>query len=93
MKRWLLAALLVAGVVCAGAGVALNGGPFRPASFGWTAYAPLSHATYQRVDFTWLVWAPRVGLALVAVGAGAAGAALSALVLLRPSRKVPHPTA
>jgi len=38
------------------------------------------------VDVTWLVWAPRIGTLLLAVGAGCTGAALAALVLRRPSR-------
>jgi heme/copper-type cytochrome/quinol oxidase subunit 1 len=88
MKRRLTIALLIAGVVCAGAGIALAGDPFAPASFGWTAYSPLSNATYQPVDLTWLAWTRRIGLALLALGAGSAGAALSALVLIgrRPRR-------
>ena len=86
MKRRLLIALLVVGVICAGAGIALDGNPFGAASFGWTAYSPLSHATYQPVDLAWLTWAPRVGLALLTLGAGSAGAALTALVLLRTGR-------
>lgn len=86
MKRWPLVFLLVAGVVCAGIGVVVGGNPFQPATFGWTAYSPLSGERYRLVDPAWLVWAPRIGFLLVAVGAGSAGAALAALVLRRPSR-------
>ena len=82
----MLTSLLVVGVICAGAGVSLTANPFGPASFGWTAYSPLSDTAYQPIDLTWFTWAPRVGLALLAVGAGSAGAALSALVLLHRAR-------
>lgn len=82
MKHWILAALLVASVICAGAGIVLSGNPFGPASFGWTAYSPLSSTSYRPVDPTWLRWAPTIGLALLTIGAGSAGAMLSALVLL-----------
>lgn len=89
MQRRLLIALLVAGVVCAGVGVALAGNPFGgAASFGWTAYSPLSGERYQPIDPTWLLWRPRVGLALLAIGAGSAGAALSALIVL--TRRTPR---
>jgi heme/copper-type cytochrome/quinol oxidase subunit 1 len=81
VRVWLLGALLVVGVLCAGAGVALSGNPFAAARFEWTAYAPLSSA--HPIDLTWLIWAPRIGLALVAIGAGTSGAALAALVLRR----------
>lgn len=87
MGRRLLITLLVLGVVCAGFGVALAGNPYSTGSFGWTAYSPLSSASYQPIDITWLVWAPRIGLALAAVGAGTTGAALSALVLRRSPRR------
>ena len=86
MKRWPLIVLLVAGIVCAGIGVQLTGNPFRTVTFGWTAYAPLSGSAYRPVDVTWLVWAPRIGVVLLAVGAGCAGAALAALVLLQRGR-------
>ncbi|GAA4745469.1 hypothetical protein GCM10025783_16600 [Amnibacterium soli] len=86
MKRWPLIVLLAAGIVCAGIGVQLTGNPFQPAKHGWTAYAPLSGATYRPVDVTWLVWAPRIGVVLLALGAGCAGAALAALVLLQRGR-------
>ncbi|RIX31073.1 hypothetical protein [Amnibacterium setariae] len=86
MKRWPLVVLLVAGVVCAGIGVVVGGNPFQPATFGWTAYSPLSGERYRPIDPVWLVWAPRIGFLLLAVGAGSAGAALAALVLRRPSR-------
>lgn len=83
MKHWILATLLVASTICAGAGIVLSGNPFAPASFGWTAYSPLSSASYQPVNPTWLALAPKIGLALLAIGAGSAGAVLSALVLLK----------
>ncbi|MGT2427403.1 hypothetical protein [Amnibacterium kyonggiense] len=82
MKRWLVA-LLVAGVVCAAVGVALNGDPFDAPSFGWTAYAPLAHSAYEPVNLTWLSWSKRIGLILLASGAGSTGAAISALAILR----------
>jgi len=82
MSRWPLIVLLVAGVVCAGIGVALIGNPFDVPTFGWTAYAPLTGP----VDVTWLVWEPRIGTLLLAVGAGCTGAALAALVLRHRSR-------
>lgn len=84
MSRRLPAGLIVVGIICAGVGIALDGSPVAGASFGWTAYSPLSATAYRPADLTWLAWAPRIGLALLAIGAGTAGAALSALVLLRP---------
>ena len=86
MKRSLLAALLLLGVVCAAVGVALAGNPFSTPSFGWTAYSPLADATYRPYDPAWLTWAPRIGLALVALGAGTSGASLAVLVLQRTGR-------
>lgn len=91
MPRWSLVVLAVVAVVCAGVGVGLTGAftPSRVAGFGWTAYAPLSKTVYSGsytpIDTTWLLWAPRVGVALLAVGAGTAGAVVSALLLLRRS--------
>ena len=78
----LLIALLAVGVVCAGVGVAFTRVTLGAASFGWTAYAPLSGESYVPINVTWLTWAPRIGVALLAIGAGSAGAAVSALVLL-----------
>jgi heme/copper-type cytochrome/quinol oxidase subunit 1 len=78
MRRPLLIVLLALGVVCAGAGVALVGNPFDVPRFGWTAYSPLSGEAYLP-DVTWLTWAPRIGTALLAIGAGSTGAAVSAL--------------
>ena len=51
----------------------------RPASFGWTAYAPLSDTTYV-VPVGPPVWA----IALVVAGSVAAGAALALLLNRRP---------
>jgi len=87
VRRGLLIALLVAGIACGGVGTALVAGAAPPASAGWIAYAPLSHQTFTPGDPAWLLWRPRVGSGLLAVGAGASGAALAALVLLeRPGR-------
>lgn len=91
MPRWLLIPLLAGAVVCAGVGVDLTAAfaSFGAAGFGWTAYAPLGKTvysgSYEPLDTTWLLWAPRLGVALIALGAGATGAALTAL-LLRPRR-------
>lgn len=87
MTRWPLILLLVVGVVCAGSGVALIGNPFHTPTFGWTAYAPLAGA----VDVNRLIWAPRIGTLLLAVGAGCTGAALAALVLRRRTRRDAQP--
>ena len=86
MTRWPLIVLLVAGVVCAGIGVALVGNPLDVPTYKWTAYAPLARSAYRPVDVTWLLWARRIGTLLLAVGAGCAGAALAALVLRRRPR-------
>lgn len=83
MRRSRLIVLLVLGAVCAGIGAALALSAPAPASTGWTAYSPLSSSAYQPSDAT---WAPRVGLALLTVGAGTTGAAMAALVLVRPGR-------
>lgn len=89
VPRWSLVVLAVAAVVCAGIGVSLTGAftPFGAASFGWTAYAPLSKTVYSGsyapIDTTWLVWAPRLGVALLALGAGTAGVVIAALLLRR----------
>jgi heme/copper-type cytochrome/quinol oxidase subunit 1 len=86
MPRWALFVLLIAAVVCAGIGTSLLD-PLARASFGWTAYSPLSvhsvSAVYRPIDPTWLQWRPRVGAALLALGAGATGAFLVALVTTR----------
>jgi heme/copper-type cytochrome/quinol oxidase subunit 1 len=81
-------ALLAAGVLCAGVGTGLMvaSSPARVAGFGWTAYSPLSSTAYRPIDPTWLIWVPRAGAALLALGAGTAGAALAALVLGRTRR-------
>lgn len=85
MRRRSLLVLLVAAVLCAGAGAWLLIGPAAggPAT-GWTAYSPLSSSSYTPVDPGWTAWRPRVGAALLALGAGAVGAAAAALVLRRP---------
>lgn len=81
-------ALLAAGVLCAGvgAGLTVTFSPAHVANIGWTAYSPLSSTVYRPIDPAWLVWAPRVGAALLALGAGTTGAALAALVLGRARR-------
>ena len=86
MPRWSLVLLLATAVVCAGVGAALLLTPSGAASFGWTAYSPLSpsdNGRYMPLDLTWLEWRPRIGTALLAAGAGTTGAALSALLLQR----------
>lgn len=89
MPRWSLVVLVVAAVVCAGVGVSLTGAfsPFGAASFGWTAYAPLSKTAYSGsytpINTTWLLWGPRLGIALLALGAGTTGGIITALLLQR----------
>jgi heme/copper-type cytochrome/quinol oxidase subunit 1 len=89
MPRWALFVLLIAAVVCAGIGSSLLD-PLARASFGWTAYAPLSihsgSAVYRPIDPTWLQWRPRVGTALLPLGAGTAGAFLVAIVTTQRTR-------
>lgn len=100
MPRWTLILLLVAAIVCASAGASLTAAftPFSAASFGWTAYSPLSSTAYSAgftpINTTWLMWAPRIGVALVALGAGTSGAVIVALLGQRQRRSVarPHPT-
>jgi len=91
MTRWPLIVLLVVGVVCAGIGVALVGNPFHTPTFGWTADAPLAGSASGPIDTNWLVWAPRIGTLLLALGAGCTGAALAALVLRRRSKSGSQP--
>ncbi|GAA4755270.1 hypothetical protein GCM10025783_30560 [Amnibacterium soli] len=91
MPRWTLLVLLIVGVICAGIGTILLD-PVHTASFGWTAYAPLSrsihsgNAVYTPIDPTWLQWRPRIGATLLALGAGTTGAALVALLTRRRAR-------
>lgn len=94
MPRWTLVALLALAVICAGIGTGLTAAsiPFSAAGFGWTAYSPLSSTVYSGsytpVDTTWLIWEPRLGLALLALGAGTTGAVVVALLAgrrMRPS--------
>ncbi|MGN6444715.1 hypothetical protein [Amnibacterium sp.] len=83
--RALLVLLLVAAVLCAGVGTALVLSSAGAASYGWTAYAPLSGTSSRPVDLTWLLWRPRIGLALLALGAGSTGALIVALFSSSPS--------
>ena len=86
MPRWTLILILAAAVICAGIGTSLTAAftPYGAASFGWTAYAPLSSTVYSgsytRINTTWLIWAPRLGVALLAIGAGTTGAAIVGLL-------------
>ena len=86
MPRRVLWVLLVAGVVCAGVGTGLLLSPpsLGAASFGWTAYSPLSSTAY--VPFS-IVWGPKIGVALLALGAGSTGGVITALSLRRPPRR------
>lgn len=89
MPRWSLIVLTVAAVVCAGIGVSFIGAftPLGADGFGWTAYAPLSttvySGSYAPINTTWVLWAPRLGVILLALGAGTTGAAFTALFLRR----------
>jgi heme/copper-type cytochrome/quinol oxidase subunit 1 len=87
VPRWSLWALLVAAVVCAGAGVALLQSHSSIAGFGWVGYSPLSDQQHFPVALTPVLtgwhW---VGVALLATGAGTAGATGTALLLPRGSR-------
>jgi heme/copper-type cytochrome/quinol oxidase subunit 1 len=86
MPRWSLIVLLALAVICAGIGTSLTAAvtPYGAASFGWTAYAPLSKTVYSGsytpINTTWLLWAPRLGVALLALGAGTTGAIAAALL-------------
>lgn len=92
MLRWSLVALVGAAVICAGIGVSLTGAstPFGAASFEGTAYAPLSKTvylgSYTPINTTWLLWVPRFGIALLALGAGTTGAVITALLLRHRAR-------
>ncbi len=92
MPRWSLIALLLLGVVCAGIGSSLSAAfaPLGAAGFGWTAYSPLTRTVYSGsyapIDTTWLIWAPRLGFALLTLGAGTTGAATAALFIGRRRR-------
>lgn len=94
MPRWCLIVLLAAAVICAGIGTSLTAAfaPYGAASFGWTAYAPLSKTVYSGsytpINTTWLLWAPRLGVALLALGAGTTGAVTAALLTGRQRRSV-----
>jgi heme/copper-type cytochrome/quinol oxidase subunit 1 len=72
---------LVAGVLCAAGGVGLASRPYPSAEFGWTAYSPLTSAVYRPFDPVSALWLHGLGLVLLALGAGAIGAAVTALVL------------
>lgn len=97
MPRWSLIVLLAVAIVCAGIGTDLTAAfaPGGPAGFGWTAYAPLPRTVYSGsytpIDITWLVWAPRLGVALLALGAGTAGAVVVALITGRRRRATTPP--
>ena len=78
MRGWVLWAILVSGVVCAAVGTAVLQESSGAASFGWTAYAPLSDVTYRPLANGWVL-----ASALVALGAGTVGAAATALILRR----------
>jgi heme/copper-type cytochrome/quinol oxidase subunit 1 len=86
MPRWSLIVLLVAAVVCAGIGVGLAVPltPLGDAGSGWTAYSPLSKTvysgSYEPIDVTWSFWGRRIGVVLLALGAGTSGAVLVALL-------------
>ncbi len=85
MKRWSLVLLLAVGILSAGFGTALVLGstPLGAASFGWTAYSPLSSTSYWPGNVTGLFWTSKIAAALLALGAGLVGASGTALVLTR----------
>lgn len=97
MPRWSLIVLLALAVICAGIGTGLTAAfaPFGAASFGWTAYAPLPKTVYSGgytpINVFWLIWVPRLGVALLAVGAGTTGAAIVALLVRRRSGSIAPP--
>lgn len=81
MRRRSLVVLLVLAVVCAGVGTGL----LDPAGSGWSAVPRFrissdGNGLYLPFDPTWLEWRPRIGAALLALGAGTAGATLVGLL-------------
>jgi heme/copper-type cytochrome/quinol oxidase subunit 1 len=91
MPRWSLVVLVVLGVVCAGIGVGLTDVFSRAPAFGWTAYSPLSKTvysgSYEPIDPTWSLWRPRLGIGLLALGAGTTGAVAVALITTATRRR------
>jgi heme/copper-type cytochrome/quinol oxidase subunit 1 len=77
VRRVLVVLAVAVGAVLAAIGVWCSTGP-RPASFGWTAYAPLSDTTYV-VPVGPPVWAT----ALVVLGSLMVGAAVTLLLVRR----------
>ncbi|WP_375407243.1 hypothetical protein [uncultured Amnibacterium sp.] len=80
MHRIVLALVTVAGVVTAGIGLWFSTDR-RPASFGWTAYSPLSSTAHP-----FAVGPPWWSLALIAIGCLAVGSAVTTLVTRRRNR-------
>jgi heme/copper-type cytochrome/quinol oxidase subunit 1 len=80
VRRAFLVLIAVVGVVLAAVGVWFSTDR-RPASFGWTAYAPLSSAAYPIV-----VGPPAWAVALIALGCLAVGSAVTLLVVHRRPR-------
>ena len=80
MRRSVLTAVTLLGVAVAAIGVWVSTGR-RSASFGWTAYSPLSAEAYPVV-----VGPPWWAVALIAVGCLATGSAVTLLLVQRRRR-------
>lgn len=81
MRRVPVVLAAVVGAVLAAIGVGCSTGP-RPASFGWTAYAPLSDTVYVVP-----VGPPAWATALVVLGSLMVGAAVALLLVRRRPRE------